>query len=137
MISCGLPREPGPTNRSNLEAPLAVNISNDQRLHLPSDKQLLSRVNHESSCAITSLQKQPLPAGTFAHVSDGNDKKRRRTWTEEEDMEIISAGQKFGERNWANTIKGDHQQGRNASQVSQLLHRVLRCFYLMSFISSQ
>ncbi|CAL9108305.1 unnamed protein product [Musa acuminata var. zebrina] len=116
LISCGLPREPGPTNRTNLEAPLAVNISSDQRLHLPSDKQLLSRVNHESSSAITSLQKQPLPAGTFAHVSDGNDKKRRRTWTEEEDMEIISAGQKFGERNWANTIKGDHQQGRNASQ---------------------
>ncbi|KAL5714060.1 hypothetical protein ACHQM5_016072 [Ranunculus cassubicifolius] len=46
-------------------------------------------------------------------------RRKRKPWTEEEDLELIAAVQKCGERNWANIVKGDFKGDRTPSQLSQ------------------
>ncbi|XP_073013863.1 uncharacterized protein [Typha latifolia] len=101
LISSGSPRELGPSHRTSLDAPLT--------LHTPND------------------QKQSLPSGTSVEALDGNalvgssapPKKKRKLWTEEEDLELIAAVQKCGEGNWSSILKGDFKHDRTASQLSQ------------------
>ncbi|XP_072981771.1 uncharacterized protein [Typha angustifolia] len=101
LISSGSPRELGPSHRTSLDAPLT--------LHTPND------------------QKQSLPSGTPVEALDGNalvgssapPKKKRKLWTEEEDLELIAAVQKCGEGNWSSILKGDFKHDRTASQLSQ------------------
>ncbi|XP_026379762.1 uncharacterized protein LOC113274591 [Papaver somniferum] len=60
--------------------------------------------------------------GTVANAGDVQPAKRRKrtTWTLEEDNELIAAVKKLGERNWANILKADIFKGdRTASQLSQ------------------
>ncbi|XP_038989142.1 uncharacterized protein LOC103701275 [Phoenix dactylifera] len=128
LIVSGSSRESGPTNRTNLEAPLTRNLPDGQTPHDPSDKQQLAHATSGTNAGVShSVQKQQLATKRPAEVSDGNGsagsglpaKKKRKLWTKEEDMELIAAVQKCGEGNWANILKGDFKHNRTASQLSQ------------------
>ncbi|RWR74113.1 SANT/Myb domain-containing protein [Cinnamomum micranthum f. kanehirae] len=77
--------------------------------------------------AAACVKKQPLPSVPSLEGLEGNgsasgnlqQRKRRKRWTPEEDMELIAAVQKCGEGNWANILKGDFKHDRSASQLSQ------------------
>ena len=72
-----------------------------------------------------SVQRQHLPAAPPAEVLDANGKmaprRKRKQWSEAEDIELIAAVQKCGEGNWANILKGDFKGDRTASQLSQVV----------------
>ncbi|XP_011623501.1 uncharacterized protein LOC18434619 isoform X1 [Amborella trichopoda] len=118
--------DPGPSNRTIIEAPLTINVPNNAQT-LPAQSE-----NRNSSCTgqgtnITvpvSVQKQPLPTVTSAEGLNSNGvaglpRRKRKPWTSEEDKELIAAVQKCGEGNWANILKGDFKHDRTASQLSQ------------------
>ncbi|KZV31698.1 DNA binding protein [Dorcoceras hygrometricum] len=44
-------------------------------------------------------------------------RKNRKDWSEEEDMKLTAAVQKYGEPDWANIAKGDFENGRSASEL--------------------
>ncbi|KAG2692544.1 hypothetical protein I3760_08G057100 [Carya illinoinensis] len=46
-------------------------------------------------------------------------RRKRKPWSEAEDMELIAAVQKCGEGNWANILRGNFKGDRTASQLSQ------------------
>ncbi|KAJ0972023.1 hypothetical protein J5N97_019982 [Dioscorea zingiberensis] len=128
LISSCTSNDHGQSNRSTLEAPLMINIPNGQASSVPSDEQQQARANRGMNIAVpVSIQKQPQPPGSSIEVLDGNvsagsvlpQKKKRKTWTKEEDMELIAAVQKYGEGNWANILKGDFKHDRTAQQLSQ------------------
>ncbi|XVE55615.1 hypothetical protein DITRI_Ditri03aG0172900 [Diplodiscus trichospermus] len=77
-----------------------------------------------------SVQKQILPAVTTAETLEGNGsaaanaanlpaRRKRKPWSEAEDMELIAAVQKCGVGNWANILRGDFKGDRSASQLAQ------------------
>ncbi|XP_062082876.1 uncharacterized protein LOC133789147 [Humulus lupulus] len=108
---------------STVEAPLTINIPNGQS----------SRALEQSSCSMqgtnitvpVSVQKQPVPSATIADqdmngLAGGNlQRRKRKPWSEAEDLELIAAVQKCGEGNWANILRGDFKGDRTASQLSQ------------------
>lgn len=77
---------------------------------------------------VTLLLKQPTPAPTVAERLDVNGsaggnmhpKKKRKPWSQAEDLQLIAAVQKRGEGNWANILRGDFTGDRSASQLSQV-----------------
>lgn len=107
-----------------------INIPNGQVSSVTSDEQQQPHTNRGMNIAVpVSIQKQPQPPGSSTEVLDGNvsaggsglpPKKKRKTWTKEEDMELIAAVQKYGEGNWATILKGDFKHDRTASQLSQV-----------------
>ncbi|KAK8600922.1 hypothetical protein V6N13_059327 [Hibiscus sabdariffa] len=74
-----------------------------------------------------SVQKQILPAVSSAETLEANGsagsnlpaRRKRKPWSEAEDMELISAVQKCGVGNWANILRGDFKGDRTASQLAQ------------------
>ncbi|KAK6940257.1 SANT/Myb domain [Dillenia turbinata] len=125
LIASGSPSDSRFPNSSTVEAPLIINIPNGQ-------SQRAFEENSQSTSGINitvpvTVQKQPLPSGTSGEgndvnvISSGNlpPRKKRKKWSEEEDMELIAAVQKCGEGNWANILKGDFKGDRTASQLSQ------------------
>ncbi|KNA10718.1 hypothetical protein SOVF_141520 [Spinacia oleracea] len=62
-------------------------------------------------------------AGTFGEGLDANglpiNRKRRKPWSEEEDQELITAVQKFGEGSWAAILKAEFKGNRSANQLAQ------------------
>ncbi|XP_031248586.1 uncharacterized protein LOC116106370 [Pistacia vera] len=128
LIASGLPSDSNLPNRSTVEAPLTINIPNGQSFRA-------SLENSQPACLMqgmnitvpVSVQKLPLPTATTTEGFDGNGsisgnmppRKKRKPWTPEEDVELISAVQKCGEGNWANILKGDFKWDRTASQLSQ------------------
>ncbi|OVA01852.1 SANT/Myb domain [Macleaya cordata] len=127
MLASGLPDDSGPPNRATVEAPLTINIPNGQATRDPSDNPQPSCSKGTNITVSVSVQKQPLPTVTTAEGLDGSGsaagglpaRRKRKPWTLEEDMELIAAVQKCGERNWANILKGDFKGERTASQLSQ------------------
>lgn len=121
MIASGIPSGSNPSG-STIEAPLTINIPSGQ----------LSRASEQPSCSTqgtnivvpVSVQKQPAPAPTVAENLDTNGtaggKRKRKPWSEAEDLELIAAVQKCGEGNWANILRGDFKGDRTASQLSQV-----------------
>ncbi|XVE95178.1 hypothetical protein REPUB_Repub02eG0074000 [Reevesia pubescens] len=128
LIASGLPSDSSLTNSSMVEAPLTINIPNAQ----------LFRVSSESSqptCSMqgmnitvpVSVQKQILPAMSSAETLEVNGaaganlpaRRKRKPWSEAEDMELIAAVQKCGVGNWANILRGDFKGDRSASQLAQ------------------
>ncbi|KAG6648717.1 uncharacterized protein LOC122315143 isoform X1 [Carya illinoinensis] len=128
LVASGLPSESNLPASSIVEAPLTINIPNG-----PSSR--ASTKNLEATCSMqgmnitvpVSLQKLPLPAATPAEGLDANGsasgsmppRRKRKPWSEAEDMELIAAVQKCGEGNWANILRGDFKGDRTASQLSQ------------------
>jgi len=77
-----------------------------------------------------SVQKQPLPSAAAPHeLLDANGsangsmplRRKRKPWSEDEDLELIAAVQKCGEGNWANILRGDFKGDRTATQLSQVI----------------
>ncbi|GMN40149.1 hypothetical protein TIFTF001_009384 [Ficus carica] len=126
LIASGIPSGSNPSG-STIEAPLTINIPSGQP----------SRASEQPSCSTqgtnivvpVSVQKQPAPAPTVAENLDTNGtaggKRKRKPWSEAEDLELIAAVQKCGEGNWANILRGDFKGDRTASQLSQAM-----CLYL-------
>ncbi|KAF5471111.1 hypothetical protein F2P56_011578 [Juglans regia] len=128
LIASALPSDSSLPNSSLVEAPLTINIPNGPSSRAPSE-------NPEATCSMQgmnitipfSVQKQPLSAATPAEGLDANGpangtlppRRKRKPWSETEDMELISAVQKFGEGNWANIVRADFMVDRTASQLSQ------------------
>ncbi|XVF36586.1 hypothetical protein REPUB_Repub19eG0069900 [Reevesia pubescens] len=128
MIASGLPSDSSLANSSMVEAPLTINIPNAQSFRVSSE-------NSQPSCSMrgmnitvpVSVQKQILPAVTSAETVEGNGsaganlpaRRKRKPWSEAEDMELIAAVQKCGVGNWANILRGDFKGDRSASQLAQ------------------
>lgn len=123
MIASGLPSDSIPSG-STIEAPLTINLPNGQS----------SQVLEQSSCSVrgtnftvpVSVQKQPVPSATIADIdtngsAGGNSRRKRKPWSEAEDLELIAAVQKFGEGNWATILRRDFKWDRSASQLSQVI----------------
>lgn len=127
LIASGAPTNDSNPNGSTVEAPMTINIPNFQN----------SRDTEQPSCSMqgtnitipVSVQKQPAPPSTTVYeglVSNGSgggncNKRKRKPWSEAEDMELIAAVQKCGEGNWSNILRGDFKGDRTASQLSQVI----------------
>ncbi|EXB22546.1 hypothetical protein L484_002900 [Morus notabilis] len=123
LIASGLPSDTNPSG-STIEAPLTINIPNGQ----PSGALEQPSCSTQGTNIIVpvSVQKQPAPAVTVVEPLDTNGsasgnllKRKRKPWSEAEDLELIAAVQKCGEGNWANILRGDFKGDRTASQLSQ------------------
>lgn len=92
---------------------------------MASNKQQLARnIRGTKNAATLSNQKPLQPAGSVGEALDGSGppkKKRRRAWTEEEDMGLIAAVQKCGEGNWSDILKGEFKHDREPQELSQVL----------------
>ncbi|PKI73108.1 hypothetical protein CRG98_006516 [Punica granatum] len=71
-----------------------------------------------------SIEKSSLPpsvTGNEGSDPNGNmlSKKKRKQWSEAEDLELIAAVRKCGEGNWANILKANFKGDRTAAQLSQ------------------
>ncbi|KAM1014246.1 hypothetical protein EV1_043756 [Malus domestica] len=64
---------------------------------------------------------------TTVETAEGDDalgngmapRKRRKNWSEAEDLELIAAVKKYGEGNWVNMLRGDFKGDRTPSQLAQ------------------
>lgn len=127
LIASGLPSDSNISNSSTIEGPLTINIPNGQPCRSSENSQPLSLLQGTNITVPVSVQKLPLPSTTSVDVVDNNGlggnmppRKKRKPWTPEEDLELISAVQKSGEGNWANILRGDFKWDRTASQLSQV-----------------
>ena len=127
MIASGLQCDANHQNGATVQAPLTINIPNGQSSCRASSEN--SQLQGMNITVPVSVQKQPLPLVASAEVLDANGsasgnlppRRKRKPWTEAEDLELIAAVQKCGEGNWANILKGDFKGDRTASQLSQVL----------------
>ncbi|KAK8505137.1 hypothetical protein V6N12_066668 [Hibiscus sabdariffa] len=128
LISSGLPNDSSIANSSMVDAPLTINIPNARSSRVSSE-------NLQATCSMpgmnitvpVSVQKKILPAVPSAETLEGNgpaganlpNRRKRKPWSEEEDLELIAAVQKFGTGNWANILRGDFKGDRSANQLAQ------------------
>ncbi|CAH9053204.1 unnamed protein product [Cuscuta europaea] len=129
FIASGMPSESCLSNGTTVEAPLTISIPIAQACSRnPSDISCQSISMQGTNIIIpVSVQVQPLPNVTTAEGLDTNGslntnlppRRKRKPWSEAEDLELIAAVQKCGEGNWANILKGDFKGDRTASQLSQ------------------
>lgn len=137
LLASGLPSDSSLPNGPTVEAPLTINIPNFQSSRALESLQPPCSMQGMNITVPVSVQKQPAPSGTVAEGSDASGpasssmfpRRRRKPWSEAEDMELISAVQKCGEGNWANILKGDFKGDRTAAQLSQVL-----CFDICIYI---
>ncbi|KAF9603126.1 hypothetical protein IFM89_033962 [Coptis chinensis] len=127
LLGSDLPSDSSPLNRAIVEAPLTINIPNGQACGAVSDNPEPASTQGKNITIPVSVQRQSVPTSTSIESLEGNGsaagclpaRRKRKPWTEEEDLELIAAVQKCGERNWANILKGDFKGDRTASQLSQ------------------
>ncbi|KAK8623487.1 hypothetical protein V6N13_118370 [Hibiscus sabdariffa] len=128
LIASGLPNDSNIANSSMVDAPLTINIPNARSSRVSSE-------NLQATCSMpgmnitvpVSVQKKILPAVPSAETLEGNgpaganlpNRRKRKPWSEEEDLELIAAVQKFGTGNWANILRGDFKGDRSANQLAQ------------------
>jgi len=101
----------GHSSKASSEKPHPVSLLHSSNITLP-----------------VSVQKQPQAGGPSGEGFDGNGlantnfppRRKRKPWSEEEDLELIAAVKIFGEGNWANIVKGEFKGDRTASQLSQV-----------------
>lgn len=116
-------------NGSTVEAPLTINIPNGQTSRTGMDNSFHGTSMHGTNITVpVAVQKQPFSTVAAAEGLDTHGpactnlppRRKRKPWSETEDMELIAAVQKCGEGNWANILKGDFKGDRTASQLSQV-----------------
>lgn len=108
---------------------MTINIPNGQSFRTTSESSQPATMRGMNITVPVSVQKQPLPAVTSAEVLDANGsasgtippRRKRKPWSEAEDMDLIALVQKFGEGNWANIVRSDYKGDRTASQLSQVV----------------
>ncbi|XP_051151252.1 uncharacterized protein LOC127265486 [Andrographis paniculata] len=113
---------------SNLEAPLTINVPSSRAQAGPSDGSVLFDSTQGKNVRISvPVQIQPLSSGISsekrpnngASGADAASRKRRRVWSAEEDTKLTAAVKKYGERNWASIARGDFENNRKPSELSQ------------------
>lgn len=127
LIGSGITSDPSLQSNSTVEAPLTINIPNGQSSRVSESSQPPCYTQGMNITVPVSVRKQPLPAVTSNEgldvngLASGNNasRKKRKPWSEAEDLELIAAVQKCGEGNWANILKADFKGDRTASQLSQ------------------
>ncbi|XP_023545927.1 uncharacterized protein LOC111805215 isoform X1 [Cucurbita pepo subsp. pepo] len=128
FISSGSSSDLNVPSSSTIEAPLTISLPRSYRDGVQFE-------NVDPACSIkgasitvpVSVQRQPVltpPSveGLNANGSTyGNNasRRKRKPWSEAEDLELMAAVKKCGEGNWANIIRGDFLSDRTASQLSQ------------------
>lgn len=130
LMASGLPSDSSHLNGTTVEAPLTINIPNGQssKTYEPS-----ASAKGMNITVPVSIQKQILPATTTtaAAKAEGDDanrstsnimapRKKRKKWTEEEDLELVSAVNIYGEGNWTQIVKANFKGDRTANQLSQV-----------------
>lgn len=128
LIASGAPNDANMLNGSTIEAPLTINIPNGQTSRTGMDNSFQGTSMHGTNITVpVAVQKQPLSTVVAAEGLDTHGpgctnlppRRKRKPWSEAEDVELIAAVQKCGEGNWANILKGDFKGDRTASQLSQ------------------
>ncbi|KAG6387874.1 hypothetical protein SASPL_153069 [Salvia splendens] len=128
LIASGYPNNPQLPNNSTIEAPLTINIPNTKAVCASSDDSHLSDIirGTKNVTISVSVQKQPLSSGVSGEKRPNNEvaevnppsRKRRRSWTLEEDTKLTASVQNHGERNWENIARWDFKNDRTASELS-------------------
>lgn len=130
LIASGLPSDSTHPNNTTVEAPLTINIPNGQPLRATSENSQPDVMRGVNIRVPVSVPKLSLPAVTSCPASEVYDangsgtgtfppRRKRKPWSEAEDMELIAAVQKLGEGNWASIVRGEFKGDRTASQLSQ------------------
>ncbi|KAG6786357.1 hypothetical protein POTOM_007957 [Populus tomentosa] len=130
LIASGLPSDSTHPNNTTVEAPLTINIPNGRSLRATSENSQSDVMRGVNIRVPVSVQKLSLPAVTSCPASEIYDangsgsgifppRRKRKPWSEAEDMELIAAVQKLGEGNWASIVRGEFKGDRTASQLSQ------------------
>ncbi|TMW95309.1 hypothetical protein EJD97_009104 [Solanum chilense] len=127
FIASGALRDSNMSNGNTVEASLTIQIPNGQTSGTVAANSLqgISAFGKKLMVPVT-VQTQPMPSVSAAEGLDTSGpasanlpRRRRKAWTGAEDMELITAVQKYGEGNWANILKTDFKGDRTASQLSQ------------------
>lgn len=147
LMASGLPSDSSHLNGTTVEAPLTINIPNGQssKAHEPS----ISARGVNITVPV-SIQKQTFPATTTTAVAkvEGDDankaasntmapRRKRKKWSEEEDLELISAVNIYGEGNWTQIVKANFKGDRTANQLSQVIFlsaHVICSFYFIFYL---
>ena len=147
LIASGYPNNPQPPNNSTIEAPLTINIPNTKAVCASSDDSHLSDIirGTKNVTISVSVPKQPLSSGVSGEkrlndeVTEVNppSRKRRRSWTLEEDTKLTASVQNHGERNWENIARGDFKNDRTASELSHVFHLVSYILCIITSIQSR
>lgn len=130
LIASGLPSDSTHPNNTTVEAPLTINIPNGRSLRATSENSQSDVMRGVNIRVPVSVQKLSLPAVMSCPASEVYDangsgsgtfppRRKRKPWSESEDMELIAAVQKLGEGNWASIVRGEFKGDRTASQLSQ------------------
>ncbi|XP_008338947.1 putative GPI-anchored protein pfl2 isoform X1 [Malus domestica] len=129
LISSGLSSDASHQNGLTVEGPLSMNLPNGQSSRSHQNSQAACSMQGKNITVPISVLKNPLPAVAASTVEtiEGDDalgngmapRKRRKKWSEAEDLELIAAVQKYGEGNWANILRGDFKGDRTPSQLAQ------------------
>ncbi|XP_031379465.1 uncharacterized protein LOC116194710 isoform X2 [Punica granatum] len=126
LISSGLTSDGTLPKKSSVEAPLTINIPNGQPFRASSEGSRPTCLvqGMKNTANPVSIEKSSLPpsvTGNEGSDPNGNmlSKKKRKQWSEAEDLELIAAVRKCGEGNWANILKANFKGDRTAAQLSQ------------------
>ncbi|WCJ24765.1 Homeodomain-like superfamily protein [Euphorbia peplus] len=127
LIASGLKSDSSHPNNAMVEAPLTINIPSGQLVKATSESSQLPAMRGMNITVPVSVQKQPVPAMASAEALDANGsvngtippRRKKKIWTEAEDLELVAAVQKYGEGNWANILRSESTWDRTASQLSQ------------------
>lgn len=129
FISSGFPSDLNVPSSSTIEAPLTISLPR-------SCTDGVEFENVDPACSIkgatitvpVSVQRQPVLTPPSAEGLNTNgstygnnaSRRKRKPWSEAEDLELMAAVKKCGEGNWANILRGDFLSDRTASQLSQV-----------------
>ncbi|KAL1532352.1 hypothetical protein AAHA92_32375 [Salvia divinorum] len=129
LIASGYPNNPQLPNNSTIEAPLTINIPNTKAVCASSDGSHSPNIIRGKNVTISvSVQKQPPSSAVCGEKRPTSNevpevslpsRRRRRSWSLEEDSKLTASVQKHGERNWANIARWDFKNDRRASELSQ------------------
>ncbi|KAL0452772.1 UNVERIFIED_CONTAM: hypothetical protein Slati_1255300 [Sesamum latifolium] len=129
LIASDYPIDSHLPNNSTIEAPLTINVPRFKALTAASDGTLANAIQGTNISIPVSVQKQPLSSGSSGEKRPNNGtsgvslppRRKRRGWSTEDDVKLTAAVQKYGERNWADIARGDFENDRKASELSQIL----------------
>ncbi|XP_014630055.1 uncharacterized protein [Glycine max] len=128
MIASRTLSESAPSS-STIEAPLTINVPVCHSSRTPIENSQPSNLMQGTSIIFpVTVQRQTLPTISSTDgietkgIVGGNmaSKRKRKAWSEEEDMQLRAAVQRWGEGNWATMAKGDDFPiKRSATQLAQ------------------
>ena len=116
---------------STIEAPLTINVPVCHSSGTPNECSQSSNLMQGTNIIFpVTVQRQTLPnvSSTDGIETKGlgggsnASKRKRKAWSEEEDIQLRAAVQKFGEGNWAAMAKGENFPiKRSPTQLSQVV----------------